>query len=393
MRDLVRAFDWSRTPLGPMAGWPLTLKTAVDTCLASSCATLVWWGPDLINIYNDAHLPVLGDRHPGALGRPACQVWADVWASIADDVDGVMARGVPVIRERARFDLTRNGRVEETYFNYSLSPIPDGRGGIGGLFHLATEETGRVMADRARDQERERGEVAVRAGKAAAEAGLARWQSVIASMAEGVILADAAGNLIDWNRAALAIHGYDGVEQALVPLSAIAATFQLTTPDGVPLPFEQWPMSRLLAGEVFKDQQFHLRRRDTGVDHVVSYSGALIRGTDDPVRLALLTLHEVSGVRRPPDFSSLTGSVAVRGESKDQRIERLADEAAEHVEAMLHDMDLSVGEREFCKSLGERLVDQAIDAYLTTRQQGMNHDGSCIAASVAVALMIVREPS
>ncbi len=71
MARLVGEMDWSRTPLGAMEGWPQSLRIAVGICLSSRFPMFVWWGPDLVNIYNDAYVPILGKRHPEALGRPA----------------------------------------------------------------------------------------------------------------------------------------------------------------------------------------------------------------------------------------------------------------------------------------------------------------------------------
>lgn len=151
MRDRVLAFDWCKTTLGPMKTWPQSLRFAVDLCLSSNFPMFVWWGPDLINIHNDAYAPVLGKRHPDALGKPAREIWADIWPGIGDDVDRVINEGIPIVRERVRFIMERNGYPEEAYFTYSHSPIPDGRGGIGGLFQVCNEETIHVRAE-ARDR-------------------------------------------------------------------------------------------------------------------------------------------------------------------------------------------------------------------------------------------------
>lgn len=77
-----RAFDWSETPLGPAAGWPHSLKTAVSVMLGCRYPLLIWWGPGLIHFYNDAYLPVLGQRHAGALGRRAPEVWSEAWPTV-----------------------------------------------------------------------------------------------------------------------------------------------------------------------------------------------------------------------------------------------------------------------------------------------------------------------
>src|SRR4051812_43110717 len=164
MGSRVRAFDWSSTPLGPMAHWPPALRTAVDICLNSPVPMFVWWGPDLINIYNDAYAPVLGARHPAALGMPARTIWSDIWPDIGADVGRVL-RGESVSKERVRFVMERNGYPEETCFSYAHSPIPDGRGGIGGLFQVCTDETARVAVERELIEARRRINSALIAGE------------------------------------------------------------------------------------------------------------------------------------------------------------------------------------------------------------------------------------
>lgn len=149
MAARVRAFDWSATDLGPIDGWPNSLKVAVGICLNSRFPMFVWWGPRLVNIHNDAYIPVLGGRHPTALGMSARDIWAEIWPVIGEDVDRVL-RGDAVSKERVRLLLERNGYPEETYFTYSHSPIPDDDGGIGGLFQVCTDETAIVLAERER---------------------------------------------------------------------------------------------------------------------------------------------------------------------------------------------------------------------------------------------------
>src|SRR4051812_22850435 len=152
MADRVRAHDWSATPLGPMDQWPQALRLAVGICLNSRFPMFVWWGPELINIYNDAYIPILGKRHPSALGRPARSSWDDIWHVVGPQAEAVMSRGDATWNERVRLDMERHGFVEETYFTWSYSPIPDDTGAIGGLFCACTEDTGRVFAERERDR-------------------------------------------------------------------------------------------------------------------------------------------------------------------------------------------------------------------------------------------------
>src|SRR6476646_4044782 len=82
MGALMRSLDWSQTALGPVQGWSQSLRTAVRIMLTSRQPMFVWWGEDLINLYNDAYRNILGGKHPGALGQPAAQVWREIWDQV-----------------------------------------------------------------------------------------------------------------------------------------------------------------------------------------------------------------------------------------------------------------------------------------------------------------------
>src|SRR5580692_8551607 len=90
MGQRIREFDWGQTSLGPLAGWTEILQSSVRLILSNRFPMHVWWGPDLINLYNDAHIPLLGRRHPEALGRPAASVWPDGWPVIGPQAEAVM---------------------------------------------------------------------------------------------------------------------------------------------------------------------------------------------------------------------------------------------------------------------------------------------------------------
>jgi len=152
MGELFEATDWSATPLGAVADWPQSLRIAVSICLNSRFPMFVWWGPKLINIYNDAYIPVLGQRHPTAFGRPARDWWADIWDVLGPQVEAVMQEGRATWNERVLLMMERNGFPEATYFTWSYSPIYDDDGTIGGLFCACTEETARVAAEAERDR-------------------------------------------------------------------------------------------------------------------------------------------------------------------------------------------------------------------------------------------------
>lgn len=147
MYPLIQRYDWSRTPLGPMDGWPQNLKAAVQIILASRYPMFVWWGRELIDIHNDAYIPALGQRHPAALGRPAREIWREIWGSVGPLTDAVF-EGRATWSERLLLPLERNLYREETYFTFSYSPVFDETGKVAGLFCACLDETGPVLAER-----------------------------------------------------------------------------------------------------------------------------------------------------------------------------------------------------------------------------------------------------
>lgn len=143
-----REFDWSATALGPADCWPQSLKTAVSIMLGCQYPLLIWWGPELIHFYNDAYLPVLGKRHPDALGRPAAEVWSEAWPLVGPQADAVMHEGRSYWNEELLIVMTRNGYPEEVFMTFSYGPIIDDDGRVGGVFCACTEETQRVLGRR-----------------------------------------------------------------------------------------------------------------------------------------------------------------------------------------------------------------------------------------------------
>jgi PAS domain S-box-containing protein len=143
----IRSFDWSSTPLGPIGEWPSSLREAVSLCLLSRFQLAIYWGPQLVLLYNDAERDVLGALHPHALGRPAAEVLADIWDVVGPMLHGVMATGEATWSEDQLLPINRHGFIEESFFTYSYSPIPD-RGGVGGVLLVTVETTQRVLAER-----------------------------------------------------------------------------------------------------------------------------------------------------------------------------------------------------------------------------------------------------
>jgi PAS domain S-box-containing protein len=149
MGERIRSFDWASTPLGPLDDWPNSLKTAVRIVLHSRYPMFIWWGPQYINIYNDAYVAVLGARHPAALGASAPEVWREIWdVAVGPQAEAVIKEGKATWNNQALLLMERYGYPEETYFTFSYSPVPADDGTIGGVFCACTEETERVLSER-----------------------------------------------------------------------------------------------------------------------------------------------------------------------------------------------------------------------------------------------------
>jgi signal transduction histidine kinase/DNA-binding response OmpR family regulator/PAS domain-containing protein len=158
---MLRAIDWSASPLGPVHGWPTQLRAAVRTALASEVPMLIWWGPQLVQLYNHAYRSLLGDKHPAALGQPAAECWAEIWSTIGPRAASVLAGDGASYFENELLFLERAGYREETYWTYSCSPISGSAGEVLGVFVAPTEVTHRLVATRRMATIRELGALSV----------------------------------------------------------------------------------------------------------------------------------------------------------------------------------------------------------------------------------------
>ena len=148
MAALIRTYDWSKTPLGPQDSWPQSLRTVVNILLTSRYQMWMAWGPELTFLCNDAYRPTLGIKHPHALGRPAQEVWAEIWSDIGPRIATVLETGESTYEEGLLLFLERSGFPEETYHTFSYSPLSDDQGRISGMLCVVTEETERFIGER-----------------------------------------------------------------------------------------------------------------------------------------------------------------------------------------------------------------------------------------------------
>ncbi len=162
MATRCRAFDWASTPLGSPSSWSPALRTAAGIVLESRNPMFLWWGPELVQLYNDAYRPSLGlgDRDSRALGAKGREFWTDIWATIGPQIDQVMSTGESTWHEDQYLPIERNGHLEDVWWTYSYSAVRD-HGEIAGVLVVCQETTARVamvnererllaMAERAR---------------------------------------------------------------------------------------------------------------------------------------------------------------------------------------------------------------------------------------------------
>ncbi len=160
MGTCIQTFDWTTSPLGPIAGWPSSLRMAVSLGLNSQFPTVIFWGPDLVMLYNDAYLPMLADKHPASLGQAARECWPEIWSIIGPMLHGVLETGQATWSYDLLLPIIHEGAVGEYYFTFSYSPIYDEAGVVRGVFCPVTETTERILGERLQQALRKEAEAA-----------------------------------------------------------------------------------------------------------------------------------------------------------------------------------------------------------------------------------------
>ena len=150
MAALIARKDWSETSLGDARNWPAALRMMLDVTLVSRFPGIFWWGPEFVQFYNDAYRDILGTKHPAALGQSPRECWAEIWHIIGPQIESVFAGGPATWNEDLLLEVHRFGFLEETYFTFSYSALPDptAPNGIGGVLATVQETTEKVIAER-----------------------------------------------------------------------------------------------------------------------------------------------------------------------------------------------------------------------------------------------------
>jgi signal transduction histidine kinase len=144
----MRAVDWTSTAVGPVETWSASLKSLISMMMHARQPMFLWWGPELVQFYNDGYVPSFGvGRHPAAMGQRGKECWSEIWPTIGPEIEGVLG-GQATFHEDALVPIFRNGRMEEVYWTYGYSPVFEADGSIAGVLVVVTETTSRVVAIR-----------------------------------------------------------------------------------------------------------------------------------------------------------------------------------------------------------------------------------------------------
>jgi signal transduction histidine kinase len=243
---LMRAHDWSSSPLGSPESWPQSLRAVVALMINSRYPMFVAWGPKLGFLYNDSYAVILGAKHPRALGLPFHDIWAEIWDDISPLIDRAL-HGEATFNEDLHLVMNRHGFDEDTWYSFSYSPVRDESGAIAGMFCACTETTQRIKAEDA--LRRMNDELEQRVAAALAE------RKVLADIVEGT---DAFVQVADHNYRWLAINraAADEFERIFGTRPRVGdCMLDLLTdrPEHRDAVKAVW--SRALAGETFTDTQ------------------------------------------------------------------------------------------------------------------------------------------
>src|SRR5579871_4446032 len=146
MAGLIRVHQWSLTPLGRIEDWSEGLLSSVNLMLACAFPSLVFWGKDLVQLYNDAFIPLLAERHPSGLGQRAEDCWSDAWQIVGPNLKRVMDARETVYHRNAVVPIVRDGKLQDIRWTYNYSPIFGSRGDVLGVLVICQDITSEVSA-------------------------------------------------------------------------------------------------------------------------------------------------------------------------------------------------------------------------------------------------------
>lgn len=250
---LLRAIDWSQTPLGAVTGWPEALRTAARLVLSSPMGTILLWGDEHVQLYNDHLLTLMGARHPQALGQPNRECWPEVWR-LSEPIYRRVRQGEPVALRDALFPMMRDGALQNAWLDLFYAPVYGEGGRVDGILATILETTTRVLASRRISTLHALATGS--AGARSAQEAMARALATLAENADDVPFA--VGYLLDALASRATLAAATGVE----PGSA-AAPYTIELRGGHPA----WPIAAVARGGaplLLDDLQARFRGLHTG---------------------------------------------------------------------------------------------------------------------------------
>ena len=194
MAHRTRAYEWGSTSLGAIASWSEALICSVNLMLSCRFPVVIFWGPELIQFYNDDCLPLMAEKHPGALGQAARECWTEAWHIIGPQFEAAYARGETTYKENVLVPVTRDGRLQDVYWTYSYSPIYELIAEIAGVLIVCHDVNGQVLVMRnLREQE-------------------VQAEHILQSIGDAVIVTTADGSITRMNPVAESLMGWPAAE-------------------------------------------------------------------------------------------------------------------------------------------------------------------------------------
>jgi len=271
MADLTRARDWASTPLGPIETWSDALLCSVNLMLSCQFPTVIFWGPQMIQFYNDGYRPLMTEKHPTALGQSARECWKEAWHIIGPQWEAVLSNGATVYMKEVLVPVIRNGRLQDIYWTYSYSPIYGPEGAVDGILIVCHDVTDEVLATRKlRESE-------------------ARATRVLESIGDAVIVTDAKTRVIRMNPVAEGLTGWTAAEANGRPLTEVFHAVDETTRQIIENPADK--SKRLGTSTAFANHTVLIR--SDGAETPIDDSAAPIRDHEGKITGAVLVFRDI----------------------------------------------------------------------------------------------------
>ncbi|MRG47910.1 PAS domain-containing protein [Chitinophaga sp. SYP-B3965] len=247
---LIRNYDWASTSIGTPDQWPQSLRTALSIVLNSRFPMFLWWGPDMIQFYNDAYRPSLGieGKHPAAVGQKGEDCWPEIWHIIKPQIDQVWA-GESTWNEDLLVPIYRNGSIEDMYWTFSYSPVKDEEGQVGGILVVCHETT----------EKRKQG--------IKIEIAEANYRQLVESLPVAVFTIDANGFINLYNNAARELWG----REPAIGKDKWNGSYKMFLTDGTPIAHENGPMAKALRENRDINLEMLIQQPDGKMKHVIAY--------------------------------------------------------------------------------------------------------------------------